>query len=135
MAIISHKWSGAIAKFSWDDSPFGLVTTLTLKCAHQTLMIVGSYWPCKSDNVVDDTTSETTGSLWHRVAHWQNSFTPKRPGSPLEYVQSAIAKKTYQHVSQLRNSALLLVFFTENLTDLMLKCKNTQGNKKDSLGY
>ena len=54
LIIISHKWSGAIANFSRDDSLLALVTTLTLECAHQTLMIIGSYWPCKSDAVVDD---------------------------------------------------------------------------------
>ena len=71
-------------------------------------MIIGSYWPCKSDHNVDNNSSETTGTLWQRVTHWQNSFKPKRPGSPLEYVQSVIMKKTYQHVSPLGNSALLL---------------------------
>ena len=109
LVIISHRWSGAIANFSKDDSPFGLVTTLTLKCAHQTLMILGSHWSCKSDDKVDNTSSETTGTLWQRVTHWQNLFTPKRPGSPLECVQSVIMKKTYQHVSQLGNSAFLRV--------------------------
>ena len=93
IVIISHRWSNAIANFSRDDSPFGLVTALTLKCAHQTLMIVGSYWPCKCEEMGTDV-SVTKGTLWQRVSHWQSSFTPVRPGSPIDYVQSVIMKKT-----------------------------------------
>ena len=45
LIIVSQRWSGSIMNFWKDESPFGLVTSLTLRCAHQDIQIIGSYWP------------------------------------------------------------------------------------------
>ena len=94
LIIISPKWSGAIASFTKDASPYGLVTSLILKGAQQDFQIIGTYWPCKPVEDTPDQSSLTTGSLWNRVGHWQQSFKPVRPGTPLEFVQDTIMKKT-----------------------------------------
>ena len=65
-----------------DESPFGLVTSLTLRCAHQDIQIIGSYWPCLKNSTIDPTATISKGPHYQMVAQWQQSFTPIRPGTP-----------------------------------------------------
>ena len=79
LILISNKWSDSIINFWSDDSNFGLVTTLTLRCAQQDLMIIGSYWPVLPH---PPTSNTAVGGLWTRAATWLANSRPFDKSTP-----------------------------------------------------